>query len=113
MPIFRLEPAENGIVHLVVDDPSAKVNVLHQAAIADLETALGALEAARPTGVVVRSAKPGSFIAGADVNMIAALTDREQVRAIVRRAQAAFTRLAALPCPSVAAIEGPCLGGGA
>jgi 3-hydroxyacyl-CoA dehydrogenase/enoyl-CoA hydratase/3-hydroxybutyryl-CoA epimerase len=88
------------------------VNVLDEAAMGDLEGALAALEATKPTGVVVRSGKPGSFIAGADIHTIADLTDRDRVRAIVRRGQAAFSRLAALPCPTVAAIDGICLGGG-
>jgi 3-hydroxyacyl-CoA dehydrogenase/enoyl-CoA hydratase/3-hydroxybutyryl-CoA epimerase len=47
------------------------------------------------------------------VDAIGALTDRERVREIVQRAHAVFGRLAALPCPTVAAIDGPCLGGGA
>ena len=112
MAIFRIEPVENGMVHLVMDDPARKVNVLDEGAMGELEGALAALEATKPTGVVVRSGKPGSFIAGADINTIASLTDRERVRAIVRRGQAAFSRLAALPCPTVAAIDGICLGGG-
>ncbi len=112
MPIFRIEPVENGMVHLVMDDPARKVNVLDEGAMGDLEGALAALEAGKPTGVVVRSGKPGTFIAGADIHTIASLTDRERVRAIVRRGQAAFSRLAALPCPTVAAIDGICLGGG-
>jgi 3-hydroxyacyl-CoA dehydrogenase/enoyl-CoA hydratase/3-hydroxybutyryl-CoA epimerase len=112
MAIFRVEPADNGIVHLVMDDPSRKVNVLDGEAVGDLEGALAALEARRPTGVVLRSGKERSFIAGADVNAIGSLTDRGQVRELIVRAHAAFGRLAALPCPTVAAIDGVCLGGG-
>src|SRR6185369_15150172 len=62
--------------------------------------------------VVLRSGKPGSFIAGADVQAIGGLTDRDRVHAVVRRAHAAFGRLAALKAPTVAAIDGVCLGGG-
>ncbi len=119
LPAALLEPGAEPaslpgeIAHLVMDDPGRKVNVIDVPALADLEEALAPLEA-RPglRGVVLRSGKPRSFIAGADLEAIATLTDREQVRAIVRRAQQAFTRLAALPCPTVAAIDGPCLGGG-
>ena len=58
------------------------------------------------------SGKTGSFIAGADVSAIGSMTDRAQVLALIRRAHAAFARLAALRAPTVAAIDGVCLGGG-
>ena len=64
------------------------------------------------TGVILRSGKPGSFIAGADIQAIGSLTDRARVQAVVRRAHAVFGRLAALEVPTVAAIDGVCLGGG-
>src|SRR6266498_1813759 len=103
--IFRVEAREGGIAHLVMDDPARKVNVLDVAAIESLEAALAELEGATGlTGVVLRSGKPGSFVAGADVQMIAAITDRERVREVVRRAHAVFGRLASLPVPTVAAI---------
>jgi len=106
----RGEP--RGIAHLVMDDPARRVNILDEQALGDLEAALGLLEG-RPDlgGLVVRSAKPGIFMAG-DVEALATLTDRAQALALVRRSQAACARLAALPFPTVAAIGGICLGGG-
>jgi len=113
MSAFRVEQVERGIVHLVMDDPARKVNVIDEAAIESLERALAEVEAANGLiGLVLRSGKPGSFIAGADVNAIGSMTDQEAVRALVRRAHAAFGRLAKLPFPTVAAIDGVCLGGG-
>jgi len=113
--IFRVDWLDGGIAHLVMDHPERRVNVLDLAAIASLEEALAILtaESARATtGVVVRSGKPGSFVAGADVEAIGAMTDPAEVRAVVERAHAAFQRLAALTVPTVAAIDGVCLGGG-
>ena len=110
--VFRVERRAGGIAHLVVDHPARKLNVLDTDAVESLEAALTDLEAAPPAGVVVVSGKPGSFIAGADLDAIASITDAEQVRTLVRRGQAAYSRLAALPCPTVAAIDGVCLGGG-
>lgn len=113
MPVFALDSQPGGIVHLVMDHPSRRVNVLDVEAIEDLGRALDELASIAPlAGVVLRSGKAGSFIAGADVEAIGAMTDREQVLALVRRAHAIFSRLASLPCPTVAAIDGVCLGGG-
>jgi 3-hydroxyacyl-CoA dehydrogenase/enoyl-CoA hydratase/3-hydroxybutyryl-CoA epimerase len=117
MGVFRVEMQEGGIAHLVMDHPARKVNVLDAEALVDLDQAVGELERAQGLpgglkGVVLRSGKQGSFIAGADIAAIGALTDRDQVLSLIRRAHAAYLRLDALPCPTVAAIDGICLGGG-
>ena len=113
MEIFRIEPAERGIVHLVMDHPERRVNVLDVAALNDLGRAVGELASASGLqGVVLLSGKAGSFIAGADIEAIGAITDRDQVLALVRQAHAAFLALSSLACPTVAAIDGVCLGGG-
>jgi 3-hydroxyacyl-CoA dehydrogenase / enoyl-CoA hydratase / 3-hydroxybutyryl-CoA epimerase len=113
MAIFQIERGEKGIAHLVMDDPGRRLNVIDEAALNDLDAALATLEqAGELRGVIVRSGKPGSFIVGADVKRIAAITDSIEVHALVRRAHAAFGRLAALKVPTVAAIDGVCLGGG-
>jgi 3-hydroxyacyl-CoA dehydrogenase/enoyl-CoA hydratase/3-hydroxybutyryl-CoA epimerase len=113
MTVFRVEMQSRGIAHLLMDHPARKVNVLDGEAIADLERAVGELERTEGlSGAVLLSGKRGSFIAGADITAIGALTDREQVLALIRRAHGAFNRLAGLACPTVAAIDGVCLGGG-
>jgi 3-hydroxyacyl-CoA dehydrogenase / enoyl-CoA hydratase / 3-hydroxybutyryl-CoA epimerase len=113
MEVFRIEPGPEGIAHLVMDDPARRLNVIDEAALDSLEQALASIETDTAIrGVVVRSGKSGSFIAGADVAAIAAITDPEAARTVVRRAHAVFARLAALRVPTVAAIDGVCLGGG-
>ena len=112
MRSFRVETAEGGAVELVFDHPDRKVNVLDETALTDLNVALVEIERLKPAGVILRSGKSGSFIAGADVQAIGAITDRARVLELIQLAHGAFGRLAALPCPTVAAIDGPCLGGG-
>ena len=113
MGAFRIEREDMGLVRLVFDHPDRRVNVIDEQALAGLETALDELAALEGVaGVLLVSGKPGSFIAGADVDAIAAITERERALAMIRRAHAAFTRLAELPAPTVAVIDGACLGGG-
>jgi 3-hydroxyacyl-CoA dehydrogenase/enoyl-CoA hydratase/3-hydroxybutyryl-CoA epimerase len=122
MSLFRLEfvPADapgpgaaGEVAHLVMDDPARAENVLDEPALAELEEALAGIEA-RPglRGLVLRSGKPGSFLTGVDVEELAGHEDRGEVLAQIRRRQRLFGRLAALPFPTVAAIEGMCLGAG-
>ena len=66
-------------------------------------------------GLVIRSTKPGNFIAGADLREFVADIDQpaEKVIAVARRGQQLFGRLSQCPFVTVAAIDGVCLGGGA
>ena len=113
MGAFRIEREDGGIARLVFDHPERRVNVIDETALAGLEAALDELTALEGvTGVLLVSGKPGSFIAGADVDAIATITDRERALALIRRAHAAFTRLSEFKTPTVAVIDGVCLGGG-
>jgi 3-hydroxyacyl-CoA dehydrogenase/enoyl-CoA hydratase/3-hydroxybutyryl-CoA epimerase len=64
------------------------------------------------TPVVIRSAKAKGFCAGADLKRIASLSTTEKVDRFVSHGQQTFDRLASLARPTVAVINGPCLGGG-
>lgn len=109
----------DGIARVCFNDPDEKVNLLTVAAMARLEEILGRLETgardASLRGVVLASGKSGVFLAGADVNAfvtVARAGDAAVAAAKARHGQSIFSRLAALPIPSVAAINGACLGGG-
>ncbi|MEO5988752.1 MAG: 3-hydroxyacyl-CoA dehydrogenase NAD-binding domain-containing protein [Candidatus Eisenbacteria bacterium] len=114
MTVFRVEAGEDpGVVHLVMSHPGRKLNVLDAAALDSLEQALTELEGRQDlAGVVLCSGKEGSFIAGADIEAIGAITDSEEVRRLIQRAHAVFLRLENMGVPTVAAIDGVCLGGG-
>jgi 3-hydroxyacyl-CoA dehydrogenase / enoyl-CoA hydratase / 3-hydroxybutyryl-CoA epimerase len=113
-PSFEVDA--RGIGWISFDDPDRKVNVLTEEVMRRLaDTVSEAAEAARGgrlAVLVVRSAKADSFIAGADVDAIAGLEDPAEAKAEVLQGQAVYTRLAAFPVPTVAAIHGVCVGGG-
>jgi 3-hydroxyacyl-CoA dehydrogenase/enoyl-CoA hydratase/3-hydroxybutyryl-CoA epimerase len=113
---LTLEISGDGVAWLVFDRPDSRVNILSSGTMTRLDDLLGAIETAARAGsvraVVVRSGKDGSFIVGADVEEIAAITDPAEGAAAAAEGQAVFRHLDLLPVPSVAAIDGTCLGGG-
>jgi 3-hydroxyacyl-CoA dehydrogenase/enoyl-CoA hydratase/3-hydroxybutyryl-CoA epimerase len=103
----------DGAAALVLNVPGRSVNVLSRQVLADLEVALERV-AAEPSFrlLLVRSGKPGSFIAGADLQEFRAVQGAQEAVAISERGQRLFDKLADLRMPTVAVISGPCLGGG-
>ena len=109
---FKLTRDSDGIAWLLFDRAGASANTLSADVLEELDSVLAALEAERPAGVVVRSAKNSGFIAGADVNEFRGATDSRSVETAIGRAHAVIDRFEALKIPTVAVIHGFCLGGG-
>jgi 3-hydroxyacyl-CoA dehydrogenase/enoyl-CoA hydratase/carnithine racemase len=113
--MLSLDFPTDDVAVLTLDDPAKGVNVLSQSVLKDLDRHLTDLEKRDGlAGLVIRSTKPGNFIAGADLREFAASLDQppEAVQAIARHGQQLFGRLAKCPFVTVAAIGGLCLGGG-
>jgi 3-hydroxyacyl-CoA dehydrogenase/enoyl-CoA hydratase/3-hydroxybutyryl-CoA epimerase/3-hydroxyacyl-CoA dehydrogenase/enoyl-CoA hydratase/3-hydroxybutyryl-CoA epimerase/enoyl-CoA isomerase len=113
---FRLEEVAERIALLTFDQPGSKVNVLSGSAFEQLANLLGEIQKRRDfRGLLLKSGKPGQFIAGADLNELASLTyvPKEKLPVFVARGHEVFDQVAQLPWPTVALIDGPCLGGGA
>ncbi len=106
------ETDAGGIAWLTFDKPGSSANVLSRATLLELDTHLRALSESPPRALVIRSAKSGGFIAGADVKEFVALEDAAQAETMVRDAQRILDRIESLPCPSVAIVHGFALGGG-
>lgn len=113
---LTLDVSGDGVAWLVFDRPDSRVNLLDEPTMLRLELLLGELEELARTNavraVIVRSGKDGSFIAGADVNAIVAITDPAEAEAKARVGQRLFRRLEQIDVPTIAAIDGICLGGG-
>ena len=89
---WRAESAADGIVVLSFDRAGESVNTLAQDVLLELDGMLERLALDPPKGVVVRSAKPAGFIAGADIHEFAG--------ASTRRARSATRCAAASRCSS-------------
>ncbi len=112
MSAFDLQIEEDGLAVLTFDLPGEKANKLSSGVVAELGDLLVRLSReARIRGLVLRSGKPDIFIAGADVRELASVRP-EEVGTVVERVQSLFEQFANLPYPTVAAINGACLGGG-
>src|SRR5438105_4472315 len=111
---LRLDIPADGIARITFDQPGSRANTLNQAVLAELERVVGELEAnSGLKGVILASAKPGMFIAGADLNELAAAPPGSDVaRGLVQRGLNVIARFEKLPCPTVALIDGACMGGG-
>jgi 3-hydroxyacyl-CoA dehydrogenase/enoyl-CoA hydratase/3-hydroxybutyryl-CoA epimerase len=108
----RLETDAEGIAWLTLDKADASANSLGSEMMREADEVLRQLEASPPRGVVIRSGKRSGFVAGADINEFTTLQDVAQAERLVKAGQSVIDRFEALPCPTVAAIEGFALGGG-
>ncbi len=109
---WLLEARADGVIVVAIDRAGQAVNALSQEMLLELDALLERLAIDPPRGVVFRSAKATGFVAGADVREFQAFDARGTVNDALFRGQQTLQKLAALPCPTVAAIHGYCMGGG-
>lgn len=119
---FRVEPQDNGLIHLVFDCPNRSMNVFSNTAIYELGAFAEWLHRSSVRGVVVRSGKTSGFCAGADLTELGVAY--EMIVAAPRadrfdlafdhffRLSHAIRRLETAGKPVAAAIAGVALGGG-
>lgn len=103
---------DDNIHWLTLDRSDASTNTLSQDVLAALDEVLNDLTRDTPSGLIIRSGKENGFIAGADVGEFRRLKDPGDVEQLVLRGHAVLNRIEKLPFPTVALINGFCLGGG-
>ncbi|MCK9538277.1 3-hydroxyacyl-CoA dehydrogenase NAD-binding domain-containing protein [Dokdonella sp.] len=102
---------EDGIVTLTLDRAGRSANALSREVMDELAEIVERLSFEPPRGVVIRSGKRG-FIVGADLTEFEQYARDGRVQDVLENGQRVLQKLAQLPCPTVAAIHGACMGGG-
>src|SRR5690625_3825865 len=109
-----LEVDGDGVAWLTFDRPESRVNILTSEVMMEVDRLIADLEEevriGRAKALVIRSGKPGAFIAGADISEIEGLTDPRTAAEKAAEGQAVFRRIEGLTIPSVAVIDGAALG---
>jgi len=109
---WRSHRDDDGILWLVLDKQDTDTNVLSISVLEQLDSLLDEIEKDLPKAVIFRSGKARGFIAGADVKEFLDVTTTQEALIMIKRGQKLFSRIEALRCPTIALIEGFCMGGG-
>ena len=110
-PSWTLEK-DGEIAVLKFNKPDSSQNVLSSTALLELDQKVEEISALTPRGLIICSGKDGGFIAGADVREFSQVESREQALAYINHAHQVLDRIEQFSFPTVAMINGHCLGGG-
>jgi 3-hydroxyacyl-CoA dehydrogenase/enoyl-CoA hydratase/3-hydroxybutyryl-CoA epimerase len=110
---FSLAVRDDGVAILTMDVVGESMNTLKIEFAEQIEQVLQQIRTDDSIkGVVLVSGKSNSFVAGADISMLAACQSAEDAQAIAQGGQAMFQQIEDMSQTFVAAIHGPALGGG-
>jgi 3-hydroxyacyl-CoA dehydrogenase/enoyl-CoA hydratase/3-hydroxybutyryl-CoA epimerase len=108
---WRWEKDREGLVWLTFDKQGESTNTFSRQALEELRSAVRAIGAERPRGLIIRSAKE-NFIAGADVEQFTRFRSPQEAMAFVKLGWDVFQEVHELPFPTTAMVNGFCMGGG-
>jgi 3-hydroxyacyl-CoA dehydrogenase/enoyl-CoA hydratase/3-hydroxybutyryl-CoA epimerase len=110
--VLTLAKGADGVAILTYDLPGRPMNVITDQATRELDEMADTIAADDEIKSVVLFGKPANFIAGADIGMIQHVKTEDDAYRMSRELQRVLQKIEALPKPVIAAINGPCLGGG-
>lgn len=109
---WRLE-SDNQVLWLLFDKADASVNTVDRAVMEELSAILDTLNNdTTHKGVILASGKKTGFIAGADISQFTRFKDIDEAISVLTLGQDILNKLENLKLPTVAMIDGFCLGGG-
>lgn len=110
---WKLHVDDQKILWLAIDRHDSAVNTLSRDVLEELDQILGGIDQDdKIESVIIYSNKKTGFIAGADITQFLKLKTEEDAFNLLRQGQLVFNKLALLKKPTVAMINGFCLGGG-
>lgn len=110
---WRLETDSDQLLWLYLDKQDASVNTIDRSVMEELANIIDGLSTDKShKGVILASGKKSGFIAGADISQFNKFKDIDEAVALLRVGQGILDKLEALKIPTVAMIDGFCLGGG-
>ncbi len=112
MNVISVETDRDGVAWVVFNNWRQKYNLLNPPELRQLETIISGLTRKPPRGVVFISAKKDMFLGGLDPAELPKLSDPKTAEEFSLAGQRLFDQVAALPVPTVAAIDGRCTCGG-
>ena len=103
---------DDGVAVVTIDRPEAR-NAIGFATIDELDAALDRILATDAAVVVLRGGGDRAFVSGGDLKELRVIRTHQEAAAMARRVRAVLDRVAELPVPVIAALNGHALGGGA
>jgi 3-hydroxyacyl-CoA dehydrogenase/enoyl-CoA hydratase/3-hydroxybutyryl-CoA epimerase len=112
-PNLRSNVRPDGVCVLTFDRPNSAANIFDRLTLVELREEIIRI-AADPQikGLVLNSAKPAIFIAGADLTSMKENASENEMREFIELGQDVMNHIADLSIPTVAAIHGAAVGGG-
>ncbi len=112
MKNFNLNPINDDIAELIFDMKKEKVNKLSIEALKELDEVLDDVIKSKFKTIIIKSAKKGIFIAGADIKEIEAMNKHDDVIKLLNNGNKILNKISYLKQTTIALIEGACMGGG-
>lgn len=104
---------KDGIARITFDLENEKVNKLSTKVLSEFDETLDVIKNnSSIKALLVQSAKKNIFITGADIEEIETLSKEEEIYELLMKVHSIFNKLENLPFPSIAYINGACMGGG-
>ena len=108
---FRVAFDDDKVMWILLDRPDKAVNTVDRSVIEELSALVDRIVAEKPAAVLLRSAKPSGFVAGADIQQFVGASTAD-IQAMLEQAHVVLNRLAVVDARTIAVIHGHCLGAG-
>ncbi|NMO19073.1 enoyl-CoA hydratase/isomerase family protein [Pyxidicoccus fallax] len=109
--LFGMQWVDDVLV-LTLDTPGNQFNIFSHEAAVQLLDILAGVDKERVRALVIRSAKPGSFINGVGLMMAGTAQAPEDIPRMTETVTRAYRAVREFPAPTIAAIRGNCYGCG-